>query len=198
MSIMKILQEQLGAQAVQALQKQTGGDSGQIQQAIQGALPMILGGLAKNTQKSGGAESLWNALDKDHDGNMLDDVAGFFGTGQAQQAGQGILKHVLGGQQGQAEKALSGFSGLSSQGSGQVLAALAPMVMGMIGKMQSQKQIGDSQQLAGLLQKEGSQLRKEPKSGGLLNMLMDADGDGDVDLSDVVKRGGLLGRLFGK
>lgn len=198
MSLMKMLQEQLGSQAVQALQKQTGADSNQVQQAIQGALPMILGGLAKNSQKQSGAQNLWNALDKDHDGGVLDNLSGLLGSGQAQQMGQGILKHVLGGNQGQAEQALAGFSGMNKQGAGSVLAALAPMVMGMIGKMQSQKQIGSSQQLAGLLQTEGQQLRKQSNTGGLLNMLMDADGDGDVDISDVVKRGGLLGKLFGR
>ncbi len=199
MSLMKILQEQLSTQAVSALQKQLGGaDSNQVQSAIEGALPMILGGLAKNTQSSSGAQSLWKALDKDHDGGILNDLSGFLGSGQAQQAGQGILKHVLGGRQNQAEQALAGLSGMNSQNAGQILAALAPMVMGMIGKMQSQKQIGDSNQLAGLLQTEGRQLRKQPQTGGLMNMLMDADGDGDVDISDVVQRGGLLGKLFGR
>jgi len=199
MSLMKMLQEQLTGQAMSALQKQMGGaDNKQVQSAIQGALPMILGGLAKNTQSKGGADSLWNALDKDHDGGLLNDLSGFLGSGQAQQKGQSILKHVLGGRQGQAEQALSGLSGLNQQSAGQMLSALAPMVMGMIGKMQSQKKIGSSDQLAGLLQTEGQQLRKQPQTGGLMNMLMDADGDGDVDISDVVKRGGLLGKLFGR
>ncbi len=199
MSLMKILQEQIGSQAVSALQKQLGGtDNNQVQSAIQGALPMILGGLAKNTQNTSGAQNLWNALDKDHDGQMLNDLSGFLGSGQAQQTGQSILKHVLGGRQGQAEQTLAGLSGMNTQNAGQVLAALAPMVMGMIGKMQSQKKIGSSGQLAGLLQTEGQQLRKQSQTSGLMSMLMDADGDGDVDISDVVQRGGLLGKLFGK
>lgn len=197
MSLMKMLQEQLSSQAVEALQQQTGAQGGQVQQAIEGALPMILGGLAKNARQQQGAESLWNALGKDHDGGVLNDLSGFLGSGQAQQMGQGILKHVLGGQQSQAEQALAGFSGMDQQNAGQVLAALAPMVMGMIGKMQNQRQISDSNQLAGLLQTERQQLRKQP-GGGLMNMLMDADGDGDVDISDVMQRGGLLSRLFGR
>ncbi len=198
MSLMQMLQQQLSSQAVQALQNQTGADQQQVQQAIQGALPMILGGLAKNAQSKAGARNLWQALDKDHDGNVLNDVSGFLASGQAQQTGAGILKHVLGGQQPQAEQALAGFSGMNRDNAGQVLAALAPMVMGMIGKMQSQNQIDSSQRLAGLLQNERQQLRQQPASSGLLNMLMDADGDGDVDISDVMQRGGLLSKLFGR
>jgi len=34
---------------------------------------------------------------------------------------------------------------------------------------------------------------------GILGKLLDSDGDGDVDLSDVAKRGaGLLGKFFGR
>lgn len=37
-----------------------------------------------------------------------------------------------------------------------------------------------------------------PRQMGLLNALMDADGDGDVDLSDIMRRGGgMLGKMFG-
>lgn len=198
MSLMQMLQEQLSGQVLGALEKQTGMQGGQVQQAAMAALPMILGGLAKNTQSKQGVENLWSALDKDHDGNVLDNLGDFFGSGQAQQQGQGILGHVLGGRQQQAEQAVAKASGLDQGNAGQMLAALAPVVMGMIGKMQSQKQITGGSQLADLLNNESQQLRKNPQTGGLLNMLMDADGDGDVDISDVVKRGGLLGRLFGK
>ena len=39
---------------------------------------------------------------------------------------------------------------------------------------------------------------KTPQSAGLLNMLLDTDGDGDVDLTDIAQSGlpNLLGGLF--
>ena len=198
MSLMQMLQEQLSSQALGALQKQTGADGGQIQQAAMAALPMLLGGLAKNAESEDGAKSLWSALDKDHDGGMLDNLSDFFGSGQAQQQGKGILGHVLGGRQQQVEQVVAKASGMNAQGAGQTLAALAPVVMGMIGKMQSQKQIGGLGQLTELLGQESQQLRKNPQTGGLLSSLMDADGDGDVDISDIMSRGSLLGRFFRK
>lgn len=199
MSLMQILQQQLDDQAMGALQQQIGADRGQVQSAVQAALPMLLGGLAGNASKSGGAQGLWAALAKDHDGGLLDNLSGFLGSPNAPQQGQAILKHVLGGKQPQAEQALAGMAGLDAQKAGAMLAALAPMVMGMLGKMQDQNQIGDQQQLQSLLQQEKQQLKQQPQAGGLLNMLLDEDGDGQVGMDEVVRRGGgLLGKLFGK
>jgi len=88
---------------------------------------------------------------------------------------------------------------MDMQKAGTMLAALAPMVMGMMGKLQDDQQIGDQQQLQSMLQQERQQLRQQPQTGGLLNMLLDEDGDGQVGMDEVVRRGGgLLGKLFGK
>ncbi len=199
MSLLQILQQQLDDQALGALQQQTGADSAQVQNAVQAALPMLLGALAGNADKPEGAQGLWSALAKDHDGGILNNLSGFLGSQEAPQQGQAILKHVLGGKQAQAEQALAGVAGMDMQKAGTMLAALAPMVMGMIGKMQDDRQIGDQQQLQSLLQQEKQQLRQQPQAGGLLNMLLDEDGDGQVGMDEVVRRGGgLLGKFFGK
>jgi len=198
-SLLQILQQQLDDKALGALQQQTGADSGQVQSAVQAALPMLLGALANNASKPEGAQGLWSALAKDHDGGLLDNLSGFLGSQSAPQQGQAILKHVLGGKQPQAEQALAGVAGMDMQKAGTMLAALAPMVMGMMGKLQDDQQIGDQQQLQSMLQREQQQLRQQPQTGGLLNMLLDADGDGQVGMDEVVRRGGgLLGKLFGK
>ena len=199
MSLLQILQQQLDDQALGALQQQTGADSAQVQNAVQAALPMLLGGLAGNASKPEGAQGLWAALAKDHDGGLLSNLGGFLGSAEAPQQGQAILKHVLGGKQPQAEQALAGAAGLDTQKAGTMLAALAPMVMGMLGKMQDDQQIGDQQQLQSLLAQEKQSLRQQPQAAGLLNMLLDEDGDGQVGMDEVVRRGGgLLSKFFGK
>ena len=58
----------------------------------------------------------------------------------------------------------------------------------------------NADQLARMLNQERAQVEKKaPQQLNALNTLLDADGDGDVDLSDLVRKsGGLLGKLFGR
>ena len=74
---------------------------------------MIVGALARNAQDPQQAGALSNALAKDHDGSILDDVTSHLG--QAQQAdGDGILNHVLGGKRGSVATGLGHVAGLDS------------------------------------------------------------------------------------
>ena len=50
--------------------------------------------MARNTSNQQGAESLHNALQKDHDGSILDNLGGFLNNAQSG-PGAGILRHVL-------------------------------------------------------------------------------------------------------
>ena len=55
----------------------------------------ILGAMANNASKPGGADSLLGALQKDHDGSILDNLGGFLGQPNTDD-GNGILGHVFG------------------------------------------------------------------------------------------------------
>ena len=139
------------------------------------------------------------ALDRDHDGSVLDDVGGFLGGGGAASAnGAGILKHVLGGKQSTMESALGQVSGLDAGSAGQVLQMLAPLVMGALGKAKQQNNL-DADGLASMLGAESSALQKRSPGGAdMLMKLLDQDGDGGV-MDDLAKMGsGLLGGLLRK
>lgn len=194
--ILEMLQRELGGDAVSQISRQIGADQGATQQAIQGALPMLVSALAKNTSQSGGASALLGALDRDHDGSILDDVAGFLGQGDAS-PGSAILKHVLGGRREAAANGLGRMSGLDRGSAGQLLALLAPIVMGAIGKARRQKNL-DEEGLAGMLQGERRRVeRKAPEGMGMLSQILDSDGDGEV-ADDVARIGmSVLGNLFG-
>jgi hypothetical protein len=183
---------------VDAIGKQLGVDSGQASRAVAGALPALVAGLGKNSAEPAGAAALLGALQKDHDGGIMDDVAGFLGQGAGGGAGAGILRHVLGGRQGAVEKAVGGMSGLDAGKAGQVLTMLAPLVMGLLGKTQREQGL-DAGGVASLLAGERKAAeQKAPEAAGMLGRLLDSDGDGDV-MDDVAKiGGGLLGGLFGK
>ena len=81
---------------------------------------------------------------------------------------------------------------------GKILAMVAPLVMGALGRTQRQQGL-DASGLAAMLGREREAVRQtSPDQVGLLTQLLDADDDGSV-IDDVAKLGsGLLGGLFKK
>jgi hypothetical protein len=197
-SLFETLASQIGGQNLDAISSKLGADRNATEKAISGALPVLLGALAKNAGNSGGLSSLTAALDRDHDGSVLDDLGGFLGNEQVQQKqGGGILEHVLGGRQATVAGAVSQTSGLDAASTQKLLMMLAPLVMGALGKAKRERGL-DSGGLADLLGGERRQLEQRKPDLGILGSLLDQDGDGSV-LDDVASAGaGLLGKFLGK
>lgn len=196
MSVLDLLMQQLDGDAIQQMGNQLGTDQATTSKAVSTALPMLVGALANNTSQGGGAQALASALDRDHDGSILDDVVGFLGQGGGSQGmGAGILKHVLGGRQGNVENALGKVAGLDSKQASGLLAMLAPLVMGALAK---QKQNGglDAGGLAGMLAGDRQRVTNNPQAGSLLQSVIDRDGDGNIadDIAEI--GGGLLSSFF--
>lgn len=192
-SVFDLLTQSLGGDATRQVGRQLGVDEGTAQKAITAALPMLMGALTRNAKSGQGAGALAGALDRDHDGSVLDDVAGFLGNSGSAGAGQAILKHVLGGRQSNVQNGLGKAVGLDSGSAGQVLAMLAPLVMGALGK-QKRTQGLDTSGLGDLLGREERHVeRQAPNTMGMVGKLLDADGDGSV-VDDVA---GMLGGLLG-
>jgi hypothetical protein len=104
------------------------------------------------------------------------------------------LKHVLGGKQSSVAQGIARATGLNSQQASQLLELLAPIVMGALGKVKREQQLGPDG-IATQLQQERQQIEEqapEMSQGGLLQLL-DRDDDGSV-VDDVSKLGKLLGR----
>jgi len=182
--------------ALGALAQQLGTDDGTAGRAAQAALPALLGALARNSQQGGGADALLGALQRDHDGSVLDDLPGLLGQGGAAQGGEAILGHILGGRRGAIEGELSKETGLDGGSIAQLLMTLAPMVMGALGKAQRERGL-DSSGLANELGRERE--RAESSLGGSfggLGRILDMDGDGQVDAHVKSLGARLLGSLF--
>ncbi len=196
-NLMDMLTGALGGGAVKQISQQLGADESTTQKAVSAALPTLLTAISRNAQKPGGAEALHKALDKDHDGSILDHVSGLINKPQAG-PGDGILRHVLGSKRNTVEAGLSRTTGLDASSTGKLMTMLAPMVMGGLGKQQREQKL-DTSALSGLLGRERESVEKAaPQSVGMLTKLLDADGDGEVELGDFVKRGGgLLGKMLG-
>lgn len=174
---------------VDKLSNSLGTNSEQTKSAMEGLLPAILGGLAKNTAKKEGADLLGKVL-KDHDGSILDNIDGFLGDVKSGK-GDKILNHVLGEKTSEIGKMIAEKSGLEEGMTGKLMEMLAPMVMGAVGKETKEKGLG-SDMLSSLLKGSMKDVLKEGKIDymSVATMFLDKDGDGDIkdDLMDMGKK----------
>jgi hypothetical protein len=186
------------------LSQQIGGaDRQQTAMAAQGVMSTLVSALSRNAATPEGAQGLANALDRDHDGSILDNLMGFLGGNEQPQNhrtmnGGGILEHILGNRQNGAIDMISQMSGLDQGKTGNLMSMLAPVVMGMLGR-QKREQGLDIGGLAGMLANTVSGQRQQ--GNPLMNMVsgfLDKDGDGSAldDIAGMVGKN-LLGKLFG-
>ena len=193
MSLLQLLQQQLGGQTVNQISQKIGADPGTTSNAIDAALPLLLSAVARNAGNRDQAQSLAQAVAKDHDGSILDDVPSFINQAESG-PGAGILRHVLGGRQQTVQTGLSQATGLDAGKIAQLLTMLAPLVMGALGRAKRENQLDDNG-LSTLLTSEDQRLKESaPGVMGALGRFLDQDNDGSV-MDDV---GGMLGKAFGR
>lgn len=158
-SLQELLGQAQGDQAVGEISRNVGADNSLVDSAIQLALPALINGLANNASTPQGAESLNTALERDHDGSVLENLGGLagaiFGGGQEappprQADAGGILGHILGGSQGTVAQDVSQKTGLDIGQVAQILMMLAPIVMGYLGRQKQEQGVG-ADGLGGLL-----------------------------------------------
>ena len=125
-------------------------------------------------------------------GDLLGSVLGGGAPASRQLDAGGILGHIFGGAQPRAESGLGQATGLNSGQSGQLLKILAPIVMAFLAKQVMAKNM-DAGGLGSMLGQEHSRVQSQGGlGGGLMNAVLDQDGDGKVDLGDLLKIGGSL------
>jgi len=197
-SIFDLITSQLGSNQIGTIQEQLGLDEGAAQKAVPAAVGTLLGALAQNAQSPSGAEALLGALSRDHDGSILDNLQGMLGNSQKLSEGNSILQHALGGKRAVVESGLGQSLGIKQDQVGQLLAMLAPVIMGALGKARKQQGFDAGALARTLGQERGNLQQKMPAGLGGLGGLLDADGDGQF-VDDIAQKvgGGLLKKLFG-
>ncbi|MBB4807573.1 hypothetical protein HNP38_002879 [Chryseobacterium defluvii] len=139
MSLIDLLTGNTSNQVAEQAENKFGISKNQIIALLAVAAPLIISYLRNKSQDANEAEALNNALDKDHDGSILDDVSQ---VESRQTEGGSILDHVFGGQKSNVENQLSQNTGISIDKIGPILAMLAPVIMGYIGKEKQQNNVG--------------------------------------------------------
>ncbi|MFK8103988.1 MAG: DUF937 domain-containing protein [Saprospiraceae bacterium] len=205
-NLMEMLQSQLSEGVLNQLTQTIGANNKeQTQAAASGILSTLTAALAKNAATPEGASALASALDRDHDGSILDDVMGMLGgasnnntpTQSSALNGAGILKHVLGGKQSNVIDMISKMSGLNSGQSGSLMEMLAPMVLGTLGKQKKQANL-DQSGLSDILSKSVKSDASNNAQMSLITRFLDQDGDGSV-MDDIAGMGmSMLGKFFKK
>lgn len=194
MDILDLLSGQLNNEDVlNQLSKSSGADLSQIQQAVKLGIPTLLQALGKNASSTDeAAASLTSALDK-HKDDDIDDIESFLKNVNTED-GSKILEHIFSGNSKNVMNNLSKQTGMQSNQVSNIMAKLAPMLMGMLGKQKASQNI-DSSNLASML--NGIVKSQSSKDNNLMDVaskLLDADKDGSI-VDDI---GGFLGGLLRK
>ncbi|MDP9961306.1 DUF937 domain-containing protein [Chryseobacterium lathyri] len=164
MSLIDLLTGSTSNQVAEQAENKFGISRNQIIALLAVAAPLVISYLRNKSQDANEAEALNNALDKDHDGSILDDAS----QAEARQAeGGSILDHVFGGQKSTVENQLSQNTGISIDKIGPILAMLAPVIMGYIGKEKQQNNVGAGglgDLLGGILGNASNQAQEQQSS----------------------------------
>ncbi len=132
MSLIDLITGHAGNEVASSAENKFGISKNQVIALLAVSAPLVISYLKKKSQASADdAEKLNNALEKDHDGSILNDPAQ---VPARQQEGNSILDHVFGAQKSTVENHLSQNTGISMDKIGPILAMLAPVIMGYIGK----------------------------------------------------------------
>ena len=176
------------------LASQVGGNEGEVKNGVMAALPAMLAALGKNAGTEKGAEELNNALEKKHDGSILDNLSGYLSDPDLKDGAE-ILNHLFGNQTSNIANAVSQSSGLDTNGSMKMLQMLAPILMGMLGQQKKQNNL-DAKGLGNLTSMLASNFGSEAGASGIMEAvtnLLDANKDGNV-MDDIM---GIVGKFFG-
>lgn len=203
MSLLDLVQQQLGAGGTEQIAQQIGADPATTQSAIQAAIPMLLGGMAGAARQPEGAAAINSAVSQSSGlggiGGMLGGLLGGGGGGGALGGLGGLLGGggglggmlggLLGGHQDAVQDGVQQASGLSGDQTKKLLMILAPIAIAAIAHYRSQGGQSATGAVAGA------------ESGGGA----DLDGNGIPDVLEQHAReaaqsnshvGGLLGKIL--
>ena len=187
MNIEGILNEALRGDTIRQMSQNLGTDEDTTNNAVQVALPMLLGAMTRNSSTPEGSSSLLSTLDRNHDGSILDDLGGFLG-GYTAGPGSGILRHVFGDRLGAAQEGVSQASGMEPGRVASLLMMLAPIVMGALGQSRRQGQI-DENSLPDVLGNATRQTASNSPISDMLSQMLDSNRDGS-SLDDLLRMAG--------
>lgn len=195
MSLIDLLTGNSSNQVAEQAENKFGISKNQIIALLAVSAPLIISYLRNKSQDSNEAEALNNALDKDHDGSILDNPSQAI---EREAEGSSILDHIFGGNKANVENQLSQNTGISMDKIGPILAMLAPVIMGYIGKEKQQNNVnagGLGDLLGGIL--GGAQNQAQAQQSNPLNDILGSVLGGGQSQSSGNPLNDILGSVLG-
>jgi hypothetical protein len=174
-SLIDLVKEHLGPQELSQIGEELGTDHATTQQAVNAALPALVGGLANTAQQPQGVSGIQQLIGS-HAG-VLGGLGSLLGAGAPADGGS-ILGNMLGRHQPEVQKGVQQASGLGSDQTRKLLMMLAPIVMGALAKRaMNHGAAQDPSAIQQSLQHDGHEARQRaeahsPDLGGLLGRIM--------------------------
>lgn len=183
--IQDLIQSQLTPDKINQISSAIGADPAITQQAVNAAVPMMMGGMAQHAASPAGASAIESAAGQ-HAG-MLDGIGGMLGgagldgvlgglggmLGGAGGSGGvgGILGSILGSSHSQVQDGVTQASGLDRQKTAKLLMMLAPIVLAAIAH-HKQTTNATATQIGSDLQREAQVHAQHPQFGGILGGIL--------------------------
>lgn len=152
MDLKKLASTLLSSDSIKGLSSLTGASKGEVSNVLTEALPALLNGANGQAKDSGTAKGFAEALAqhaKDDTGNL----AGFLGKVDLGD-GAKIIGHLLGSDKDSVTKTVAKKTGVSATKTGNILSAVGPLLMSLLGKQadeDEEKESGVGALLGGLL-----------------------------------------------
>lgn len=199
MNITDLVTGGIGSKAISAIAKTLNIDESKAKWIVAAAVPLMIAALNYNSKKDKAQEeSIDQALQNKHNGGILDSLSDFLGQGPSED-GDKIVHHMFGNNTDMVKNSISSKTGISSAQIGTVLATLAPIVMGYLGKQkQTQSSGGGLGDILGGLIGGGS---NSSTGGGLLGSVLGSFLGGSSSKAQDSGLGGLsdlAGEFFNK
>lgn len=183
----------VGSKAISAIAKMLNVSETKAKWIVAAAVPLMVAALNYNAKKGKDREeSINSALQTKHDGGIFDHLSDFLGQGPSEDENK-IVNHMFGRNTDMVKETLAQKTGVSSGQIAGVLATLAPIVMGYLGKQKQSTDGGLGDILGGLV--GGS---SNSAGGGLLGSVLGGIlGGGSSSKSQGVDMGS-IGNLAGE
>ena len=140
-NLLNMLKDEVGDLLVNNASRLLNENSSNVQKALDGILPTVLGGIAQKGSSQGGAEALMNTINEHNfDGGLLDNLGDLLGGGSGLDdvltLGGDLLGMLFGGdrKQGGIIDMIANFAGVQKSSVGSLLKLAVPVVLSQIGR----------------------------------------------------------------
>lgn len=166
--LLSYLKEQFTPGVIDLLSQELGETPTTTLKAVNGAIPVLLGGLTRRAQASGGASSIVGLLSKGDYSHTPLDVSQVLDEHQQTEetvtAARGFLTAIFGDNLTRTSELIGTYSGTKPQSSLTILGLAGGVLMGVLGRQEQEKGLS-AHNLSTLLLGQATEIRKAVPSG---------------------------------